>query len=145
MANAILLALAPIFFVLALGYGAGRLRIRRQPSCRRPQCAGHELRAAGIAVRGDRVGPAQRDVRAGAALRVLGAVMLVAVPRLVLGSSARSSGRRKADASLQALTIAFPNLAGVGLPIMSAVLGPSGTVPVAVALAAARSSSARSR
>ena len=41
----------------------------------------------------------------------------------------------KADASLQALTIAFPNLAGVGLPIMSAVVGPSGTVPVAVALA----------
>ena len=41
----------------------------------------------------------------------------------------------KADASLQALTIAFPNLAGVGLPIVAAVLGPTGTVPVAVALA----------
>jgi len=41
----------------------------------------------------------------------------------------------KADASLQALTIGFPNLAGVGLPIASSVLGPTGTVPVAVALA----------
>ena len=39
------------------------------------------------------------------------------------------------DASLQALTIGFPNLAGVGLPIVSSVLGPTGTVPVAVALA----------
>jgi malonate transporter len=42
----------------------------------------------------------------------------------------------RADASLQALTIGFPNLAGVGLPIVSSVLGPAGTVPVAVALAA---------
>src|SRR5271154_4324182 len=41
----------------------------------------------------------------------------------------------KAEASLQALTIAFPNLAGVGLPIASAILGPTETVPVAVALA----------
>jgi malonate transporter len=40
------------------------------------------------------------------------------------------------DASLQALTIGFPNLAGVGLPIVSSVLGATGTVPVAVALAA---------
>ena len=41
----------------------------------------------------------------------------------------------KANASLQALTIAFPNLAGVGLPIRSAVVGPSGTVPLAMAIA----------
>ena len=40
------------------------------------------------------------------------------------------------DASLQALTIGFPNLAGVGLPIVASVLGPAGTVPIAVALAA---------
>ena len=45
------------------------------------------------------------------------------------------SSASKADASLQALTIGFPNLAGVGLPIVSSVLGPAGTVPVAVALA----------
>jgi malonate transporter len=42
----------------------------------------------------------------------------------------------KAEASVQALTIAFPNLAGVGLPLVSAVLGPKGAVPFAVALAA---------
>jgi malonate transporter and related proteins len=42
----------------------------------------------------------------------------------------------KPDVALQALTISFPNLAGVGLPIAaSSLLGPSGTVPVAVALA----------
>jgi malonate transporter len=45
------------------------------------------------------------------------------------------SGVSRSDASLQALTIGFPNLAGVGLPVLSAMLGPGGTVPVAVALA----------
>jgi malonate transporter len=50
--------------------------------------------------------------------------------------SARSfSGVSRSDASLQALTIGFPNLAGVGLPVLSSMLGPGGAVPVAVALA----------
>lgn len=46
-----------------------------------------------------------------------------------------SSDVSKADAALQALTISFPNLAGVGLPVAAAVVGTGGTVPVAVALA----------
>ena len=37
---------------------------------------------------------------------------------------------------MQALTVALPNYAGVGLPIASAILGPKETVSVAVALAA---------
>ena len=65
---------------------------------------------------------------------ILGGVMLLRVSSLVF-ASVLSSKVSKADASLQALTIAFPNLAGVGLPIVSAVLGPTGTVPLAVALA----------
>jgi malonate transporter and related proteins len=48
--------------------------------------------------------------------------------------AARSSSVSRSDASLQALTIGYPNVAGVGLPIAAAVLGPSGTVPVAVAV-----------
>jgi malonate transporter len=39
------------------------------------------------------------------------------------------------DASIQALTVGFPNLAGVGLPILTSVAGQAGAVPVAVALA----------
>nr|GAJ35897.1 hypothetical protein yfdV [Bradyrhizobium sp. DOA9] len=41
----------------------------------------------------------------------------------------------RSDAAVQALTVGFPNLAGVGLPILSTLLGPAGVVPVAVALA----------
>ena len=39
-------------------------------------------------------------------------------------------------ASVQALTVAFPNLGGVGLPIASSLLGATGPVSVAVAMAA---------
>lgn len=42
----------------------------------------------------------------------------------------------RVEAALQALTVAFPNLAGVGLPVAAAVLGPTGTIQVAIALAA---------
>jgi malonate transporter len=48
----------------------------------------------------------------------------------------RISRASRAEASLQALTVAFPNLGGVGLSLVSAILGPTKTVPVAVAVAA---------
>jgi malonate transporter len=66
---------------------------------------------------------------------ILGAVMLIIyllwylVERKVLRIS-------RGEAALQALTVAFPNCAGIGLPIASTVLGPTATVSVAVALAA---------
>ncbi len=47
----------------------------------------------------------------------------------------RFSGGSRPDTSVQALTIGFPDLAGVGLPILTSVLGPSAAIPVAVALA----------
>jgi malonate transporter and related proteins len=42
----------------------------------------------------------------------------------------------KGGAAMQALTVAQPNYAAVGLPIASVILGPMDTVPVAVALTA---------
>jgi malonate transporter and related proteins len=66
---------------------------------------------------------------------ILGTVMLLLYLAWYL-SMRTFSKVSKADASLQALTIAFPKLAGAGLPIAHAALGPTGTVPVAVALGA---------
>lgn len=135
MSNAILLALAPAFFVLALGYAAGKLRIVDNARL-------DSLNALVM----DFALPASLFVATASASRremieqaplfaVFGAVMLAVwliwyfFRRTVFNVSS-------ANASLQALTIANPNLAGVGLPIVSAVLGPHGTVPIAVALAA---------
>ena len=135
MADAVLPALAPVFFVMAIGYGAGRLRVIN----------GTQIEGLNALVM-DFALPASLFLATASASRsqmleqvplfaVLGVVMLL----LYFGwyFLARTSYKvSRADASLQALTIAFPNLAGVGLPVMYAVIGPRGTVPVAVALAA---------
>ena len=134
MSNAILLALAPIFFVLALGYGAGRLRIvdNHNVDSLNALVMNFALPASLFAATAS--APRSEMFAQAPLFAILGGVMLVVflawyfASQLILKES-------KANASLQALTIAFPNLAGVGLPIVSAVVGPSGTVPLAVALA----------
>lgn len=135
MTNAILLALAPVFFVMVLGYGAGRLRV----------VDNHQVDGLNAVVM-DFALPASLFVATASASRdqmfaqaplfaVFGAVMLLLYFAWYVFARAAWKAS-KADASVQALTIAFPNLAGVGLPIVSAVLGPAGAIPFAVALAA---------
>jgi malonate transporter and related proteins len=135
MANTILLALAPVFCVMGFGFGAGKLHLANNA-----QVDGLNALVMDFAL------PASLLVATASASRsqmfaqaplfaVLGAVMLLTY--LGWYFLRRSSSKPcRADASLQALTIAFPNLAGVGLPIASAVLGSAGAVPVAAALAA---------
>jgi len=135
MSNAILLALAPVFFVMLLGFAAGKWRV----------VDNHQVDGLNALVM-DFALPASLFVATASAPRsemvaqaplfaVLGMVMLAMYLAWYFFVRA-SSNVSKPDAALQALTIAFPNLAGVGLPITSAVLGPTGTVPVAIALAA---------
>ena len=66
---------------------------------------------------------------------ILGAVMLI-IYLLWYLFERKASRRSRGEAALQALTVAVPNYAGIGLPIASTVLGPTATVSVAVALAA---------
>jgi malonate transporter len=135
MTNAIPLALTPVFFVMALGYGAGRLRI----------VDNHQVDGLNALVM-DFALPASLFMATASASRdqlfaqvplfaIFGGVMLVLYSGWYFSRPAWSKVSR-ADASLQGLTIAFPNLAGVGLPIAHAVLGSSGTIPIAVGLAA---------
>jgi malonate transporter len=134
MTNAIVMALAPVFFVIALGYAAGSLGVvdnRRVDSLNR-LVMDFALPASLFVATAS--APRNEMLAQGPLFAILGSVMLL----LYFGwyfISRASSGTGKADASLQALTIAFPNLAGVGLPIVAAVLGPTATVPVAVAIA----------
>jgi malonate transporter len=135
MAHTILLALAPIFFVMALGYAAGRLRVvdNRQVEGFNLLVMDFALPAALFAATAS--APRHEMLAQAPLFAILAAVMLalfLAWYGLVRWVFRTSSG----DAALEALTIAFPNLAGVGLPILQAVLGPTGAVPLAVALAA---------
>ena len=134
MSNAILLALAPIFFVLLLGYGAGRYGIvdNHKVDSLNAVVMNFALPASLFAATAS---ASRTEMFAQASLFVLlGVVMLSVFFAWYLGSTIILKESR-ANASLQALTLAFPNLAGVGLPIMSAVVGPSGAVPLAIALA----------
>jgi malonate transporter and related proteins len=135
MPHVILMALTPIFFVIVLGFVAGRMRA----------IDNHHVGEINAFVMNFAL-PASLFVATEAAPRT---EMMKQVPLFVILSvvmlllyflwylfQRHVSATSKAEASLQALTIAFPNLAGIGLPIASAILGPTETVPVAVALAA---------
>ncbi len=135
MTHTILLALVPIFFVMALGYAAGCWNI----------VDNHHVDGLNVLVMSFAL-PASLFAATASASR---SEMLAQTPLFLISSGVmlavfltwyllqvRFMKVGKADASLQALTIAFPNLAGVGLPILADVLGPEGTVPLAVVLAA---------
>jgi Membrane transport protein len=57
---------------------------------------------------------------------ILGAVMLI-IYLLWYLFERKASRRSRGKAALQALTVAVPNYAGIGLPIASTVLGPTAT------------------
>jgi malonate transporter len=133
--NAILMALVPVFFVLLLGYAAGKFHV----------VDNLHVDALNALVM-DFALPASLFAATASASRhemidqvplflVVGVTMLLLYLAWYLAAR-RFSKVSRSEASLQALTIGFPNLAGVGLPIMTSVVGPAGTVPVAVALAA---------
>jgi malonate transporter len=135
MMNAILLALAPVFFVMALGYGAGRFGVveNHHVDGFNTLVMSFALPASLFAATAS--APRSELLAQAPLFAILGGVMLVVyfawycIARFFLSTG-------NAGASVQALTIAFPNLGGVGLPIASALLGPTGPVAVAVAMAA---------
>jgi malonate transporter and related proteins len=132
--NAIVMALVPVFFVLLLGFFAGRFRIvdSHHVDGLNALVMNFALPASLFAA----TASASRSQMIAQAPLFLAFGLTMLLLYVAWYWSARSfSGVSRSDASLQALTIGFPNLAGVGLPVLSATLGPGGTVPVAVALA----------
>jgi malonate transporter len=134
MINAILLALAPIFFVLLLGFAAGRMRLVDNIHVDGLNAVVMSVALPASLFAATASAPRSELIAQAPLFLIFGAAMLVVFFGWYF-FQVHVAQADKADASLQALTIAFPNLAGVGLPIMAQVLGPAGTVPVAVALA----------
>ncbi|MBS7705687.1 AEC family transporter [Chelatococcus asaccharovorans] len=134
MTDAILLALAPIFFVLLLGYGAGRYQIvdNHKVDSLNALVMNFALPASLFAATAS---ASRSEMVAQAPLFALFGIVMLAIFFVWYLGSKLILKEAPANASLQALTLAFPNLAGVGLPIMSAVVGPSGGIPLAIALA----------
>ena len=128
MAVTILLALAPIFFILAVGYGAGRLHVvdNRNVDSLNVLVMTFALPAALFVATAS---APRSELLEQVPLFVILSLVMLAVHLGWYALARRFWQASKADAALQALTISFPNLAGVGLPIASALLGPSGNGP----------------
>jgi len=135
MLHVILKALGPLFFVMALGYFAGKRRT----------IDNHHVGELNAQVM-DFALPASLFVATASATRaqmlaqgplfaILGVVMLVPYGLWYVGQR-RFSKASQGEAAVQALTVALPNYAAAGLPIVAALIGPGETVPVAVAIAA---------
>ncbi|MDR6661301.1 malonate transporter [Tardiphaga robiniae] len=129
------MALVPIFFVLLLGYAAGKIRIVDNHHVDGLNALVMDFALPASLFAATASAPRSEMVAQGPLFVVFGLTMLILFAVWFWGVRSVFNVT-KSDASLQALTISFPNLAGVGLPIVASVLGPKGAVPVAVALAA---------
>jgi malonate transporter len=131
----ILMALVPIFFVLLLGYFAGKYRVVNNAHVGELNTVVMTYAIPASLFVATAITPRQAMLAQWPVMVILGGAMMLLYPlwyllqRRVLRASA-------SEASLQALTVSLPNYAAAGLPVALALLGPGHVVPVAVAIAA---------
>jgi malonate transporter len=134
MIDILLNSLVPIFAVMALGYLAGWIR----------EIDNHHIAELNALVM-DFALPASLFVATASTSR---AVLLAQWPLLLVFTMSmlalyalsywmqrRLFGLGSSEASVQAITIALPNYAAAGLPLIAAVYGPSDTIYVALSIA----------
>jgi malonate transporter and related proteins len=134
MTNILLGALVPIFAVMGLGYFAGWIR----------DVDNHHVAGLNALVMDFAVPAALFVTTASTARSMLitqwPLLLALLVPMFVLYALSywmerRVFGMPPASASVQALTIAFPNFAAAGLPLIAAVFGGSQIIDVALGIA----------
>ncbi len=127
-------ALVPVFFVLALGYGAGKTGL----------IANHDVSSLNTLVMTIALPVSLFTSLASSRFTQIAArwplVVISAVVMGVVYAGTEVLQRRMyrltpAESAVQALTVAFPNCAAVGLPLLGTVLGPSAVLSVAAILA----------
>ena len=134
MSPAILHALAPVFFVLGLGYVAGRLHAFDSRHVGEINTLVMDFALPASILLATASTPRREMIEQGSLGAIFGAAMM-AIYLFWYLFQRRVLKLSRAEAGVQALTVAQPNYAAVGLPISSAILGPTGTLRVAVALA----------
>jgi len=128
-------ALVPVFFVMVLGYFAGRKKIVDNLNVQSLNSVVMKF-ALPISLF---VAMAQTPAKRLSASMSLGLVLTLgmfvtyAVTSLL---NRRVFGKSPSETAVQALNVGFPNNAAIGLPLLGAVVGPEGSMSVSVALAA---------
>lgn len=135
MSKVILLALAPIFFVIVLGYGAGRLHRIDNRHVAGLNSLVMEFSLPAALFMATVSTPRGEMIEQGPFFAILCVAMLI--PYL-LWFYCRNKILRlpSGEAAVEALSVSLPNYAAAGLPLIVTLLGPKEAVHVAVAIAA---------
>lgn len=134
MALTIATALLPVFFVMALGFFAGKRRIVDNTQI---GSLNHlvMLIALPIALFTSIASTDRSVIVHNWWLAVVLLLVMVVVYAVLYALQKRVFGLGTGDAAVYTLTAAFPNYASIGLPLTAAVFGPSAALAVAVAIA----------
>ena len=127
--------LAPVFFVLALGYFAGIRRIVDNQQVRSLNLLVMRFALPAALFLATAQTPQAELMNEGKLIVVLAGSMW-AVYAVFYALQRRVAGATPAECSVRTLTVALPNYAAVGLPLLTGVLGPKSAVDVAIAIAA---------
>jgi len=130
----IALALVPIYFVLLLGYRAGKRGIVNNAHVGELNTVVMTYALPASLFAATAATPRTTLIAQWPLLVILGGAMMLVFPAWYL-LQRRVFGRSASEATLQSLSASLPNYAAAGLPIITALLGPDHTVPVAVAIA----------
>lgn len=127
-------ALVPVFFVLALGYAAGKTRLIDNRDVRGLNTLVMEI-ALPVALFTSLASSSRAQIAARWPLVAISAVVMGVVYAGTEVLQRRVYRLTPAESAVQAITVAFPNCAAVGLPLLGSVLGPGAVLSVAAILA----------
>lgn len=127
-------ALVPVFFVMLLGYYAGKRKIVDNANI---GSLNHLLMMFALpAALFTAIARTSREVIIqNASLMIVLAIALLGVFIVMAVIQYKAFKMGRADGAVQTLTVAFPNFASIGLPLLVSVYGGDAALPVAVAIA----------
>jgi malonate transporter len=134
MFTLIVTALLPVFLVLGLGYFAGYRKLVDNKNVASLNVMLMQF-ALPLTLFISIAKTPQDVILQNGPLALVLAVALVTVYVLVLLVQLKVYRRSLGDAAVQTLTIAFPNFASIGLPLLLPIFGPEAALPVAIAIA----------
>jgi predicted permease len=127
-------ALVPIFAGLLLGFGAGRFQVMDNQNVRTLITFVMSFAVPSSLFLAIASAP-RTALREQAPTALLLAFVFALLYAATFYWARAGIGLRSKDSSVLALTLGFPNSAGVGLPLLASVFGPQSTVTVAISLA----------
>ncbi|WP_165314316.1 AEC family transporter [Agromyces protaetiae] len=128
------MALLPVFFVMALGYASGRTKLIDNRDIGGLNTLVMQI-ALPISLFAILASSKRSDVLSHWSMALIVLVVMTVVYAGVYVLQRRVYRMGRGDAAIQAITVAFPNTAAVGLPLADSVLGQTGGLAVAVSLA----------